>query len=98
MAETDERRVKEAEDQMEATAEEMAERSDELDGQIDSTKQRWEHAKADTSVPTATGDWEDTEPDESTGEDATGFDDPESIDLDDDDLDDDRHPDDDEDY
>jgi phage shock protein A len=91
MSGTEERRVdqiEEAEREMDATADDLSERSDQLGEQIDSTKQTWEQAKADTSVPTASGDWEDTEPDDASGDDATGFDDPENLDLEDDDLDD----------
>jgi phage shock protein A len=92
MAETEERHVDEigkAQDKMEATADEMSERGEQLDERIDGAKDTLAKAKADASVPTAAGDWEDTEPTDSTGEDAAGFDDPEDLDLDDEDLDDD---------
>jgi phage shock protein A len=91
MAETEDRHVEEigkAEQEMEAAADEMSERSEQLDEQIDGAKQTHAKAQADASVPTAAGDWEDTEPADSTGEDAAGFDDPEDLDLDDEDLDD----------
>jgi phage shock protein A len=100
MAETEEQHVDEigkAEDKMETTADEMSERSEQLDEQIDDAKQIHAKAQADASVPTAAGDWEDTEPEDSTGEDASGFDDPEDLDLDEDDLDDEPAADDDDD-
>jgi hypothetical protein len=95
----DEHRVEEAERQAGATADDLQERSDDLGGEIEETRSDWEAVKQDTSVPTAAGDWEDTEPDDATGEDPTGFDDPESLELDDEDLaDDDLVEEDEEDY
>ena len=87
MADTEEQldEVGEAGDKMERTADEMSKRSEKLGDQIDSAKQTNEQAQADEKVPTASGDWEDTEPDDSTGEDPSGFDDPEDVDDEDDD-------------
>ena len=93
MSGTEERGVEEKQQEMSTTADEMAERSDRLGEQIEDTKQGWEQAKADSGTPTAAGDWEDTEPDDSTGEDPAGFDDPEDADLDEDLDDEDRQPD-----
>jgi len=92
MSETEEGRVQEATRDMEATAEELDERSEKLGEHIHETKEDWKQAKGDTNVPTAAGDWEDSEPDDSTGEDPSGFDDPEELDLDDDELADDDVP------
>jgi DNA-binding ferritin-like protein len=97
MADTEQRRVEEiqeAQREMGSTADELSERSDELGGHINDAKQTLAQTKADSSVPTASSDWEDTEPDDKTAEDATGFDDPEDLDLDDEDLDDDTADDD----
>jgi hypothetical protein len=95
MSGTEERGVEETQQEMSSTADEMAERSERLGDQIESTKQGWEQAKGDSAVPTAAGDWEDSEPDDSTGEDPSGFDDPEDVDLDEDldDEDEERQPD-----
>jgi len=90
MSETEEGRVQEATRDMEATAEELDERSEQLGDRISETKEDWEQAKGDTNVPTASGDWEDSEPDDPTGDDPSGFDDPEEADLDDEDLGDDE--------
>ena len=89
MPETEEERLEEAQSQAESTADDLAERSDELGKNIQETRRGWEQSQADDDVPTAAGDWEDTEPDDSTGDDPTGFDDPENLDLDDEDLTDD---------
>jgi len=88
MPEIEEERVKEAQEAAESTADELAERNEKLGDQIKDARNTVEGAKNDDSVPTAAGDWEDTEPDDSTGEDPTGFDDPENLDADEDDLDD----------
>src|SRR3954464_11840065 len=91
MADTEEREVDkigDPEHDMEGTADELSQRSEKLGDQIADAKQTHEKAQADANVPTAAGDWEDTEPDDSTGDDATGFDDPEDLDDDDEDLDD----------
>ena len=99
MPEIDEQRVREAEQDAESTADDLAERGDRVDEQIEKTRRGWEQSQADDDVPTAAGDWEDTEPDDANGEDPTGFDDPENLDLDDEDLSDDEFADeDDEDY
>src|SRR4051794_29564080 len=87
MPETEEQRVQEAQQAAEKTADELAERNEQLGDQIKEARSGWESAKSADNVPTAAGDWEDSEPDDSTGEDPTGFDDPETLD-DDDDLDD----------
>src|SRR2546423_7383235 len=81
--------VEQAQRDAESTADDLAERSEELGTHIQETRRGWEQAQQDSDVPTAAGDWEDTEPDDSTGEDPTGFDDPENLDLDDEDLADD---------
>jgi hypothetical protein len=90
MPEIDEHSVREAEQDAGSTADDLAERGDRLDDQIEETRQGWKQAQADDDVPTAAGDWEDTEPDDSTGEDPTGFDDPENLDLDEEELGDDE--------
>ena len=82
MSGTEERRVEEADQAMSTTADELAERGDALDERIDETKQHVARVKADDSVPTAAGDWEDTEPDDAKGDDPAGFDDPENLDED----------------
>jgi hypothetical protein len=87
MPEIEEERVTEAQESAASTADELAERNEQLGDQIKEARSGWESAKSDDGVPTAAGDWEDTEPDDSTGEDPTGFDDPENLD-DEDDLDD----------
>jgi len=89
MPDTQEHRVEEAEAEMGRTADELQERSEKLGEQIDDAKQTVKRAQDDEAVPTAAGDWEETEPEDSTGEDPSGFDDPESLDLDDEDLTDD---------
>ena len=88
MPDTQERRIGEAEQAMEKSAGEMQERSDRLGEHIGEAKSEWRQAQQSEQVPTAAGDWEDTE-DETGGEDPAGFDDPESLDLDDEDLEDD---------
>src|SRR6185503_10514159 len=81
MADTGEGQIKEAEEEMSTTADELAERSDQLEERIESTKQDWARVQADDSVPTAAGDWEESEPDVES-DDPAGFDDPENVDLD----------------
>ena len=88
MPDTQERRIEEAAQAMDSTAGEMQEQSDRLGSHIAETKSDWRQAKQSEQVPTAAGDWEDTE-DDAGGDDPAGFDDPESLDLDDEDLDDD---------
>jgi hypothetical protein len=89
MPDTQQRRLEEAEQQMDSTAEDLEHRSEQLGEQIQEAKQTWSQATKETGVTEASGDWEDTEPDDAIGEDPSGFDDPESVDLDDDDLPDD---------
>ena len=88
MPETEEERVQDAQQAAESTADELAERNEQLGDQIKEARSGWESAKSDDNVPTAAGDWEDSEPEDSTGDDPTGFDDPENLDLDEEDLDD----------
>jgi len=93
MAETQERRLDEAGQQADATVEELEEHGERVGAGIDHAKKTLDDAQRSREVPTAAGDWEDSEPDDSTGEDPSGFDDPESVDLDDEDddsLDDDE--------
>jgi hypothetical protein len=87
MAET-QQRVTEVADAAEATADEMAEHSERLGTHIEDARKRWDDAQRSEGVTSASGDWEDTEPDDSTGEDPSGFDDPESLDEDAEDDDD----------
>jgi hypothetical protein len=98
MPEIEEQRVDDAERAAESTADDLAERSERVGDNIEQTRRGWEGAKQDDDVPTAAGDWEDTEPDDSTGDDPAGFDDPENLDLDDEDLTDDESSGDDEDF
>jgi len=84
MPETEEDRVQDAQREAESTADDLGERNERLGDHIQETRQGWDQAQRDADVPTAAGDWEDTEPDDSTGEDPSGFDDPESLDLDED--------------
>jgi hypothetical protein len=88
MPDTQEQRIDEATEAMESTAGEMQQRSDRVGEDIEETKATWSQAKASEQVPTAAGDWEDTD-DDAGGDDPAGFDDPESLDLDDEDLEDD---------
>ena len=85
MAETQVDRVREASDEAESTVEELEQRSERVGDGIKHAKKRWDDAQSSEDVPTATGDWEDSEPDDSTGEDPAGFDDPEADEEDDDD-------------
>lgn len=82
-AETQGDRVAQAEDEMDRSAAEMQERVDKLDSHIGETKETWERAKKGDMVPTAAGDWEDTE-DDAGGDDASAFDDPEVEETDED--------------
>jgi hypothetical protein len=88
MAETEEHveGVEKAERDMQRAADEMSERGEQLGRHIDGAKDTLRSAKDDSSVPTASSDWEDSEPDgnEDSGSGA-GFDDPEDLDDDDDD-------------
>jgi hypothetical protein len=86
MTETHVDRVEEASKAAEADVDELAQRNEKLGEGIQHAKKRWQDAQQSEGVPTAAGDWEDTEPDDSTGEDPAGFDDPEA-DEDDEDLD-----------
>jgi capsule polysaccharide export protein KpsE/RkpR len=86
MAETQLDQVREASDDAEATVDDLQERSERVGEGIQHAKKRWDDAQKSEDVPSAAGDWEDTEPDDSTGEDPAGFDDPEA-DEDDEDLD-----------
>ena len=90
MAETPLDHVKEAADEAESAADELEERGEKVGAGIEDAKKRWDEVQSSQSIPSASGDWEDSEPDDSTGEDPSGFDDPESVDddEDDDDLDD----------
>jgi hypothetical protein len=85
MPDTQERRLDEAKQEMDTTAGELEERNEKLGEQIGDAKQTWSRAKSEGGVTEASGDWEDSEPEDSTGEDPSGFDDPESVDLDDED-------------
>ena len=86
---TEEQRLKEATQSVEATTADLDEKSEELGDSIEQAKRHQEQTMADEKVPTAAGDWEETEPDDAVGDDASGFDDPEDLDLDDEDLSDD---------
>jgi hypothetical protein len=70
---------------LEQTGDELEERIDHLDGQIDDARKEAQ-ARSEDEDPfeDVAGDWEDTD-DDAGGEDADGFDDPE-LDEDDDDL------------
>jgi len=87
MAVTEEDRVDEASHEAGQTVDDLQERSERVGDQIQETREGWEKAKTDAGTPTAASDWEDSEPDESNGDDPSGFDDPESLDEDDDDYD-----------
>jgi hypothetical protein len=80
--------VKDATQAAETTADDLEQRSEKVGEGIEHAKKRWDDAQSSEDVPSAAGDWEDTEPDDSTGEDPSGFDDPETVDEDEDDLDD----------
>ena len=84
MPEIEEHRVEQAQREAESTADELEERNERLGDQIQEARSGWEKAQADASTPTASEEWEDTEPDDANGEDPTGFDDPENLDLDED--------------
>ena len=87
MAETQFDRVGEASDDAETTVEELQERSERVGDDIQHAKKRWDDAQTSGDAPKAAGDWEESEPDDSNGEDPAGFDDPEAADEDDDDDD-----------
>jgi hypothetical protein len=74
---------------VDAKTADLDQKSEEVGESIEQAKRHQEQTMADESVPTAAGDWEETEPDDSTGDDPAGFDDPEDLDLDDEDLSDD---------
>ena len=95
MPDTEEQRIEEASEAAGATADDLGERNERLGEQIQDAKSTNEQALADEKVPTASADWEDSEPEDSTDDDPSGagFDDPESLDLEDEDLDDDALPD-----
>jgi hypothetical protein len=96
MPDTEDQRLQEATQSVDATTADLDERSERVGEQIEQAKRHQEQTVADESVPTAAaGDWEDTEPEDSTGEDPAGFDDPEDLDLED--LDDDEGADEDDD-
>src|SRR3954447_20719837 len=92
MADTPVDHVKEAADEAESAADELQERGEKVGADIEHAKKRWDEVQSSQSIPSASGDWEDSEPDDSTGEDPSGFDDPEELDLDDDELADDDVP------
>jgi hypothetical protein len=87
MAETEEHveGVKDAGREMERAADEMSEHGERLGAHIEGAKKTLQQAQEDDSVPTASSDWEDSEPDEDDDGDAGGFDDPEDLDVEDDD-------------
>jgi hypothetical protein len=82
MADMQEHRLEEARSEAERTADELEHRSDQLDGSIRHARETWDEAQRSEGVPSASGDSEDGEPDDATGDDPGGFDDPESVDLD----------------
>ena len=88
MAETYPDRVEEADKAAQSTVDDLEERGEKVDEEIQHTKKQWDDAKRSEDIPTAAGDWEDSEPDDSTGEDAGGFDDPEADEDEDEDEDD----------
>src|SRR3954453_16050897 len=86
MAETHVDGVRAATDEAESTVDDLAQRSEKVGEGIEHAKKRWDDAQHSEDVPSAAGDWEDSEPDDSTGEDPSGFDDPEAADEDEEDL------------
>lgn len=79
IADTNTERLAEAQEGMDASAKEMGDRVETLGAHIEEAKKEQQRAKDDPAVPTAAAaDWEDTAPEDSTGEDPSGFDDPES--------------------
>jgi hypothetical protein len=86
---TEEERLKEATQSVDATTADLDEKGEQLGESIEQAKRHQEETMADEKVPTSAGDWEETEPDDEAGGDAGGFDDPENLDLDDEDLSDD---------
>ena len=91
MAETEEHveKIDEAQREMGARADEMAERGEQVDRSIDEAKSTHRKALDDDGVPTGSAEWENDEPDDGEGSGDPGFDDPEELDDDDDDLEDD---------
>jgi len=87
MAETQFDGVKDASQAAESTVEDLEKRSERVGEGIQHTKKQWDEAKKSQDVPTAAGDWEDSEPDDAVGEDPSGFDDPEAEEDDEDDED-----------
>jgi|1186.fasta_scaffold134470_2 hypothetical protein len=84
MAET--RPGEEIERGLEHDADELDERIDKLGDHIEDARRKAQpRAEEAAPIEDAAGDWEDTEPVDSTGEDASGFDDPEADDADEDD-------------
>lgn len=74
--ETQDDGVAEAKQTMDRSADEMQDRVETLDDHISETKENFDQAKRGSLVPTAAGDWEDTD-DNAGGDDASSFDDPE---------------------
>jgi predicted nucleic acid-binding Zn-ribbon protein len=87
MADTQFDRVDEATQAAETTVEDLEQRSEKVGEGIQHAKKRWDDAQKSEDVPSAAGDWEDTEPEETAGEDPSGFDDPESVEDEDEDED-----------
>jgi hypothetical protein len=77
MAETQSDRLEEADKAAQSTVDDLEKRSEKVGEGIEHAKKRWDDAQKSEDVPSATGDWEDSETDDSSGEDAGGFDDPE---------------------
>jgi hypothetical protein len=82
-----EQRTTDPDHELERTGDELEERLDRLDGDIDETKKELRARKEADEDPFSdtAGDWEDTE-DDSGGEDPEGFDDPEADEDDDEDF------------
>jgi hypothetical protein len=72
---------------LEQTGDELEERIDRLDDDIDESRQKATARSEENEDPfeDVAGDWEDTE-DDAGGEDPEGFDDPEKVDDDDEDF------------
>lgn len=85
MTETQSDRVEEADEAAQSTVDDLEKRGEKVGEGIEHAKKQWDDAKRSEDVPTAAGDWEDSEPDDSTGEDPSGFDDPEAEEEDEDD-------------
>jgi hypothetical protein len=91
MAET--RPGEEIQQGLEHDADELDERIDKLGDHIEDARRKAQpRAEEAAPIEDAAGDWEDTEPTDSTGEDASGFDDPEAHDADEADEDEDEDP------